>query len=270
MPTFSHPGDGLILDMDRHLKERLVGATVLVLIAVLFVPELLSGPPRPRAAPPLAEVSEVPTGTTAIVRTYTVDLAHPGLDRPASEAALPEAEVPPGPQTPLPAAALAQSAPAGSDAAVRAADATTTPSSVPSKEPRAEAAFATRTEPRSDSAPRIDAAAREEAPPARAAAEKPHAADIRTPAPAAAAKSANSFAPIGEKGGWSIQLGSFASKANAEKLARGLRSKGIRVYVSQAAGKHRVRAGPFADRASADRMAGRLRAQGQSVSIIAP
>jgi DedD protein len=90
------------------------------------------------------------------------------------------------------------------------------------------------------------------------------------PAVARAVRPTNSFAPIGAKGGWSIQLGSFASAANADKLARTLRGKGIRVYVSSQGGKHRVRAGPFPDRTAADRAAAKLKSQGQSVSIIAP
>ena len=32
--------------MDRRVKERLVGATILVVLIVLIVPELLSGPDR--------------------------------------------------------------------------------------------------------------------------------------------------------------------------------------------------------------------------------
>ena len=60
------------------------------------------------------------------------------------------------------------------------------------------------------------------------------------------------------------------AKGQPDKLARVLRGKNIRVYVSRAAGKHRVRAGPFPDRASAERVAARLKSQGQSVSIIAP
>ena len=33
--------------MDRRVKERLVGASILVVLVVLIVPELLSGPPAP-------------------------------------------------------------------------------------------------------------------------------------------------------------------------------------------------------------------------------
>ena len=51
--------------MDRRVKERLVGATILGVLIVLLVPELLSGP-KPAAAP--AASSSEP------VRNVTVDL----------------------------------------------------------------------------------------------------------------------------------------------------------------------------------------------------
>ena len=54
--------------MDRRVKERLIGATILVVLIVLIVPELLSGPKR--RAPPRAALSlPVPT------RSVSVDLA---------------------------------------------------------------------------------------------------------------------------------------------------------------------------------------------------
>ena len=53
--------------MDRRLKERLVGATILVALIVLIVPELLSGPKHP-GLPPLA------AGLTPS-RSVVVDLA---------------------------------------------------------------------------------------------------------------------------------------------------------------------------------------------------
>jgi DedD protein len=264
----------LQLNMDRHLKERLVGAAVLVLVAVLFVPELLSGPPQPRVAAQVVAVSDVPTSTAASLRTYTVN-----LDHPASQVPLTDASALPSPQSPLPSAVQAQSAPAGREPAstpgAQPAAADDTAAAPARSEPKVEVLPAARpaTVPADDSA---EPARRETRADPRSEARTtthPEAhTDARTHAPAvtAAARPANSFAPIGEKGGWSIQLGSFANKANAEKLARTLRSTGIRVYVSQGGGKHRVRAGPFADRASAERMAGRLRSQGQSVSIIAP
>ncbi len=56
--------------MDRRLKERLVGATILVVLIVLIVPELLSGP-KPAARAPAA----VAGGPVEPVRNVTVDLA---------------------------------------------------------------------------------------------------------------------------------------------------------------------------------------------------
>ncbi len=55
--------------MDRRVKERLVGASILVAIVVLVVPELLSGP-KP-AAPPPAPNAIAPEP----IRNVTVDLA---------------------------------------------------------------------------------------------------------------------------------------------------------------------------------------------------
>src|SRR5262245_47794441 len=57
--------------MDTRVKERLIGAVVLIGIIVAFVPEMLSGPrpPGPAAAP--AEKA---------LRTYTIDLQPPAPD----------------------------------------------------------------------------------------------------------------------------------------------------------------------------------------------
>ena len=56
--------------MDRRVKERLIGASILVVLVVLVVPELLSGPkaPAPQLALPAAASPE-PN------RTVTVDLS---------------------------------------------------------------------------------------------------------------------------------------------------------------------------------------------------
>jgi DedD protein len=77
--------------MDETLKARLIGASILVVLAVILVPELLSGPKQ--AAP-------VATGENArATRTYTIDLGGAvtaGTQRsgdapaPATPATLPE------------------------------------------------------------------------------------------------------------------------------------------------------------------------------------
>ncbi|MGO9947291.1 MAG: SPOR domain-containing protein [Steroidobacteraceae bacterium] len=71
--------------MDRRVKERLVGASILVAIVVLVVPELLSGP-KP-AAPPPAPNAIAPEP----IRNVTVDLATSKAPAPS------DAESAPGP-----------------------------------------------------------------------------------------------------------------------------------------------------------------------------
>lgn len=67
--------------MDTHLKERLVGAAVLVAAAVILIPEMLSGPGGdafdvPPTAPP----------ADSGIRTYTIDLSNPGQSSSARAA----------------------------------------------------------------------------------------------------------------------------------------------------------------------------------------
>jgi DedD protein len=76
----------------------------------------------------------------------------------------------------------------------------------------------------------------------------------------------------GSAGGWVVQLGSFASRQNADRLARSLRAKGFRTTVSPGrAGSRvlwRVRAGPTRDRAGALHLAARLKALGHRGELI--
>jgi DedD protein len=81
--------------MDESLKARLIGAAVLVALAVLVIPELLSGR---KPAEPVGEADDG-RGT----RTFTIEL--PGGGAPPIEAA-------PAVETPAPAAAPADREPA--------------------------------------------------------------------------------------------------------------------------------------------------------------
>lgn len=193
--------------MDRHLKERLVGAAILVILAVLLIPEFLSGPVPQRAGPeggpPIATV----TGATGTIRTYRVDLEHPASGGMVEPDATP---VPDHGSQPVPATQGSTSQTISTVAA------------------------------------------------------PPHEAPHRVVAPAAPSH------PAEVRGGWWLQLGSFANKANAERLARTLRAKGVPVLVTSTRTRHRVRSGPFADRAAAERAALKLRAQGQASSIVPP
>jgi DedD protein len=84
--------------------------------------------------------------------------------------------------------------------------------------------------------------------------------------------------PVVEEGlsassaGWVVQLGSFASRHNADRLAHSLESRGFRMSVSPArAGSRvlwRVRAGPARNRAGAVHLAARLRALGHHGELV--
>jgi cell division protein FtsN len=71
-----------------------------------------------------------------------------------------------------------------------------------------------------------------------------------------------------------VQLGSFASKANADRLAHRLQGSGGSFYVvaggSGSALRYRVRMGPLTDRSAAERALARLKAQGHSATIVTP
>jgi DedD protein len=72
--------------------------------------------------------------------------------------------------------------------------------------------------------------------------------------------------------GWSIQLGSFQSRDNAQRLLRELKGKGFSAFILEGGGTsgklYRVRVGPAADRAAAAALAAKLREAGQPGSIV--
>jgi DedD protein len=215
--------------MDRRVKERLVGASILVVLIVLIVPELLSGPPAPAPAP---EGPRLPASAPEAVRNVTVDLTT--SKAPAPE---PAAEVAAAGAEPSEAhRAEAASAGAGTDASTSHADAN-----------RADTPLAA-VPPRTGSAP------------------------LESAAPAPTSPSAAKPAMPGRT--WAVQLGSFASRANADKLVRQLTAQGFSVYVvsggSGASLRYRVRIGPMADRGAATQTVAKLKSMGQTVSLVPP
>jgi DedD protein len=209
--------------MDRRVKERLIGASILVALVVLVVPELLSGP-KPNAAP----APTLPAAAPEPIRNVTVDLttnkapANPEAEPAPQPTASPAAQVPVA-QTP------AATGPAPSSAA-------------------------------SAPAPTMRAPAK---PMAKAAAAR------TAPVESAAASPTSSG-----HGAWSVQLGSFASRANADNLSRQVKGQGFSVFVlaggSGTSARYRVRVGPLADRESAERMAAKLKSMGHVGSLVAP
>ncbi len=227
------------------VKERLTGAIILVALIVLLVPELLRGPFRvaPRAA--AASAGEEPP-----LRSYTINLADDTRAHGTSGGAS-------GPEPPVPV-----------DSAVRAGAAPAAGASPSAMSPGFGGA---------EAAPQAAGAA-SGASPARTApatavpATPPVAAPATAPASAPAAHTSGQpgGAP-GSSGAWMVQLGSFASRANAERLARQVRSGGFKVSVSQgSSGRrlYRVRVGPVRDRDAAAQLASRLRAAGHGGAIV--
>ena len=202
--------------VDRRLKERLLGASILMVLIVLIVPELLSGPARAPAA------LKLPTSTPEPVRNVTVDLttakalAPESVDAAASSAQPPDARSPPAASAPAASAALASAA-AGVDA-------------------------------RAASSARLE---------------------TRAPAPRSAATAAK---PVASSGAWAVQLGSFASRANADKLMRQLKGQGFAAYMvpggSRFAVQYRVRVGPMADRSAAAQTLAKLKASGHTATVV--
>ncbi|HUN27002.1 MAG TPA: SPOR domain-containing protein [Steroidobacteraceae bacterium] len=157
-------------------------------------------------------------------------------------------------EEPHPAAAGSEaSAASTSVAALQASSARAVPARAPSPESAADAPPAAAAE--AESAPA--AAPVRSAPPARATVEP------------ATAKRAAAHA----RDEWSVQLGSFASHDNAERLARELQRQGFTARISVGEGRgrkwYRVRAGPARDRAAAQALARRLKAAGHAGSVVA-
>jgi len=193
--------------MERALKERIIGAVVLVIFVVLVVPVFLDGP---------SDDGEIVSERLLLPGQEGQDTKTVVLDRERSE--------------PIPAAAQ--------ETATKAVVLPSPQESKPVTVPQKTEQKAARVEEKPAPAPQQD-----------------------VPKPATSTT-----------GMWAVQLGSFSSKENAEKLAADLRKQGYAAFLSQLATDsgqlHRVRIGPQKDRESAEAMAARLlkvKHQGQVV-----
>ncbi len=224
--------------LDTRVKERLTGAIILVALLVLLVPELLTGPSRS------APSAQTPANSEdAQLRSYKIELN----DTPRSG-------TPQAVDTPVP-----ESQPAPNGSAAQASG---------SADVKADNAGATRPE-SVDSSP--EPAKAPVTPPPRVEAAKPPARVAETPKPsppvrvAEAPKRSGSAEPP-PAAGWAWQVGSFASRENAERLTRELKGKGFAATVSESSGKGkrlwRVRVGPEEDRAAAVALGAELRGAG--------
>lgn len=192
--------------MDKALKERIIGAAVLVVFAVLVVPVFLDGPDDD--AEMITESVTLPGQNDQERKQQTIV-----LDRDRTE--------------PVPAAATPVQTPVARE----------TP------------------------------AAEKEQPAVKVQTEQ--AAPAKTPekAPEKAAVATQSAT-----GMWAVQLGSFSSQENAERLAADLRKQGYAAFLSQlqtdSGALHRVRIGPQKDRDSAAAVASKLGSAGHKGQVV--
>ncbi|MDH3751643.1 MAG: SPOR domain-containing protein [Gammaproteobacteria bacterium] len=190
------------------MKERIIGAAVLVLVVVLVVPVFLDGPPGGdeivSARVPLPGQAEQKSQTVVLDRDRKDPVPANGGNEPVQS-----------PQQPQ------------------------------------------RTVRQQDTSP---------APVTKKPTPKPVVPD---PVPEEAA---TATAAASTTGMWAVQLGSFGSQENAERLAADLRKQGFAAFLSQlstSSGQlHRVRIGPQKDRESAEAIANRLLKAGHQGQVV--
>ena len=236
------------------MKERLTGAIILVALIVLLVPELLTGPVRSGStSQAIASSAEEPP-----LRSYTIDLADDPRTHAAAGTTTPQQSGSESPAAVDPNANAANpgsitEGPAGAGAGEQAQPTSPSPIAAASPSPA--------------SGPTPEPVSRATTSPLPAS--KPPA-----PAPSAprVASTAAKSSGVGSGSAWMVQLGVFANRANADRLAQELKGKGFRVGVSEASAGgrklFRVRAGPVPDRTTATDLAARLRAAGATASVV--
>jgi DedD protein len=226
--------------MDRQLLERMIGAGVLLVALVLIAPAILDG----RRDSGIASYSENGTGGTG------PDLIVPGLAVPAPRMRTHTIVLDREPDGPPVARAVTEpSAVAEPQAITPQPEATP----APDKPPAAAAA--------ADKAP-VDEALTDKAAADRVVADK-----------VVADRAAVEPAPAGSPAsGWSVQLGSFAERPNAERLASEVGSQGFTAYLEpmKKSGRtfYRVRVGPRDTRDQATELASGLAKVGYSGQVI--
>lgn len=223
------------------MKERLVGAAVLVALGIVLIPLLLDG----RAPPPAdTRVGLTLPGQEPRPSTHTIEINRDAA-KPAGPSRAVGQSASSGRVTRSGESAEPESAPDDSDSGAQAAPAKPAASANGTAEsrpagPSARPTAAPAAQPVSKPAPTPAAKTVEKAPP--------------KPVSVAAASAA--------AGEWAVQVGSFGSRENADRLRGQLAGKGFPVFVTRIESRgrtfHRVRVGPAADRAGAEALLRKL------------
>ncbi|WP_460042658.1 SPOR domain-containing protein [Pseudomonas sp. S2_H01] len=216
--------------LDKAYKQRMVGALVLIAIAVIFLPMLFSRQDEARhvqvdapAAPQAPAVSQLKVEPVSVPEQQPLpqepvptdeELAHPS--QPTVNQQPPSMPIAPAPSKPVASAPAAKA----------------TPAPAPAKPAPAPAA------------------------PAPA------------PAPAAPAADTNRVDANGLSVTWAVQVASLSNRANADNLQKTLRTQGYNAYIRTSDGVNRVFVGPLIERAEADRLRDQLDKQQKLKGIV--
>ena len=252
--------------MEERLKQRLVGAIVLVSLAVIFVPVLFDRPheaSEESSAAPIPEIPERPRNGFGSSQTITLDLPQtPRLDdevkrernRAASNTNAEDRRVSSN-------ALAATSAGSEASASVRAASEDSVSGSTSASSGAAASTKVADTSEPPASGSRVESPSAGSAP----------APATRKPDDGSAEKQA---VETSATGGWMIQLGSFLKSENALALSKRLQADGYPAFVEtgpSAQGEvSRVFVGPIPDREQAKRSAVELRREMALEGIVVP
>lgn len=222
------------------MKERLIGAAVLVAAAVILIPEMLSGPEHPSRMPPASQAAGQPANASGEppLKTYTIDLSQSST---APSTAV--VTVAPAPEV------VEEAAPPPENSS---ADDAAAPPGEPSSAQAAPAVA---------ESPAVIAAAPVAPLPAAETTPEPAKPVVLPPPPPVAGKS------------WAVQLGTFASQANAASVVKDMHGKGYEAFVmpvkSAKGTLYRVRIGPMKDREAAAEALRKVTASVPGAAVVA-
>lgn len=253
--------------MASFLKQRLVGAIVLISLGIIFIPMLLTGrgdltgeqpksnvPPKPAyeiEAPVVLPMEDGGNRQPAMHPVKDEEPVAQAIDNDSSKDEAPQITT--GAKTPAPSSASATDTATQEDSkqATAAPQAATAEQAIqPAGKPETTAGQ----EPPVEQAPEP---------------EKPAA---KEPAQVAKAEASIETAPKPVVSGWIVQLGSFAVEKNALQLRDKLRKNGhasfVETYQHESKTRYRVRVGPEQTRELADQLKTRLKQETQLNGLV--
>lgn len=218
--------------LDKAYKQRMVGALVLIAIAVIFLPMLFSRQDEARhvqvdapAAPQAPAVAPIKVEPVSVPEQQPLPQEPVPTDEELTQPARPAVNQQP-PSMPI-APAPAPAKPAAAAPVVK-----TTPVPLPPK-PAA-----------------------------------PAAAPAAPASPPALAADTNRVDANGLSITWAVQVASLSNRANADNLQKTLRTQGYNAYIRTSDGVNRVFVGPLIERAEADRLRDQLNKQQKLNGIV--